>query len=77
VAILAYFEKTGEDHREVSYRFGDSPDFLNREVVLEKESRRLIPGTDELTIQLMAVARKIVALEMTSGNWPDKGMTAS
>ena len=77
MAILAYFEKAGEDPRTIRYRWGGRPDELDRELVLEKATARLLPGEEEPTIQLMAVARKVYSLKESGGDWPEQGMTAS
>ena len=77
MAILAYFEKAAEDPRMIRYRWGDSPTELERELVMEKETSRLLPGDEPPTIQLMAAARKIHRLKRDTGLWPERGMTAS
>ena len=77
MAILAYFEKTAEDPATVSYRWGDGPDQLDRELVMDKATSRPVPGDQDPTIQYMAVVRKVFALRETSGRWPERGMTAS
>ena len=77
MAILAYFEKTAEGPATVSYRWGDSPEELDRELVIDKASSDPLPGALEPTIQYRAVARKVIALRESSGRWPEQGMTFS
>lgn len=77
MAILAYFEKAAEDPRMIRYRWGDSPDDLDRELVMEKEPARLLPGAEPATIQQRAAVGKICRLKRDTGVWPERGMTAS
>lgn len=77
MAILAYFQKAGEDSRTIRYRWGGAPDEMDRELVMEKATETLLPGLEPPTIQLMATARKIYKLKSTTGTWPEQGMTAS
>lgn len=77
MAILAYFEKAAEDPRMIRYRWGGSPTALDRELVMEKETARLLPSDQPPTIQLMATASKIYRLKRDTGQWPVRGMTAS
>jgi hypothetical protein len=76
VAILAYFEKAEEGPATVTYRWGDDPDELDRELVMDKTSLRARPSGQVLTIQYLAVARKVFSLRQSNGRWPDRGMTA-
>jgi hypothetical protein len=77
VAILAYFQKTGEDPRMIRYRWGGDPDTMDRELVMEKATARLLPGDEPPTVQQMAAVRKIYTLKERTGVWPEQGMTAS
>lgn len=77
MAILAYFEKAAEDPRMIRYRWGGSPDDLDRELVIEKATARLLPGGTPPTIQQMAAVGKIHRLRRDTGVWPERGMTAS
>jgi hypothetical protein len=77
MAILAYFAKAAEDSRTVRYRWGGRPEAMDGELTLLKDEARLLEPAETPTIQLMAAARKIVALKMRDGTWPDQGMTAS
>ena len=77
MAILAYFEKASEDSRTVRYRWGSSPDTMDKDLILLKDVGRLLEPVEPATVQFMATARKIVALKTREGSWPERGMTAS
>lgn len=77
MAVLAYFHKISEQDGTVAYRVGSSPEDLSKVLSLDTETRRVLPGDDPVTHQLLAAARKIVRLQTEAGTWPEKGMTAS
>ncbi|MEW2138885.1 hypothetical protein AB0892_20185 [Streptomyces sp. NPDC005409] len=77
MAAIAYFRKIAETEDLVEYQFGDAPDNLERRLTMDKASRTSTVHDAQIDHTFLKASRKLNALRVERGGWPERGMSVS
>ncbi|MGW7457618.1 hypothetical protein [Streptomyces sp. NPDC054797] len=77
MAAIAYFRKIAETEELVEYQFGDDPANLERRLTMDKASRTSTVQDAQVDYTFLKASRKLNALHMERGVWPERGMSVS
>jgi hypothetical protein len=74
MAGIAYYIKDREDELEVVYRYGQSPELLDSELTVDKQTLRPSARSRAVSSLTARVAlARIVATFRNRGSWPERG----
>lgn len=77
MAILVYLRKTRETDTELEYLFGDSPESMNRAVVIDKTSQTWAAADGRDDRASSRAGSWLVHRHRRTGTWIDGGTIAS
>ncbi|MER6912339.1 hypothetical protein ABT354_11765 [Streptomyces sp. NPDC000594] len=77
MASLVHFRKVSESEESVEYLFGFDGREERRRLVMDVHSRRARPSDGKVDYEFLKSSRRINALYVETGRWPERGMSAS
>ncbi|MFJ8308845.1 MULTISPECIES: hypothetical protein [unclassified Streptomyces] len=77
MASLIYFKKISEQSDSICYAFGEDPEEMTRQLIMNTETRTSTPGDDQVNYAYLNASRKINAVFEERKQWPERGMSVS